>query len=443
MLIPRVLLCVVLLSLAVLSGCSEDAELDEPPPIPDVQGEVDSGSDAGPEDAGSEDAGPSFRDTDTTPREKDTGSPPADDIESDDGDAAAPDPCAPATADGRICMPNERGLFGARVVLSGVDCDGHPFRLSTTTDRHGYYQFPDVAPGTHTLEAYSGAFSLERQVTVSSGQQARSPDEAPLVCFDASQVTVAVLEGQFDYVGTLLNGLEVPFEVVGSDASSGIPQPEDGPSELEAARFLADYGVMKSYDMLFIPCGNLWEALLRMREETRVCDPEVARFAVDDMLANLRQFVADGKTLFVSDKARPFVQAAFPEILFFSDHDTSLCGGTTTSAPQQVVQADVISSEMQAVLDTATTAVVIPGGSNNFAVSAPESTTVHFRGNVRLVLNQTAVDAILMITYEPPSGGSVVFTSFHFNSAFYGVPPGPPDYQQRIRELLEFVVFHF
>lgn len=324
-------------------------------------------------------------------------------------------PMACGTGDlvGKTCAPSGEPLAAADVKISGVDCaTGQPFELTTRTASDGTFELMDVPTGQHTLTVETGSFNSSRPVIIQKDMTTDLSSAADKVCLNQN-VEIAVLTGAYDHVEGILETLNLDFTITGADTLGNT----------QAQTFLTNLQAMQAYDIIFINCGDLWDniSLLDFGGTTR-----------NTIAANLRAFVQGGGSLYVSDWAAPFVERAFPDMLDFYGNDANHGEARMGYAPQSIA-ATVLTPELQTVLGRADATIEFPQDpnngviNNNWAVAAGvgPGATVQLQGDADLCspsggIGQTCTSvagtqaaAPLLVTYKDPSGGTVVYTSFH------------------------------
>ncbi|MEE8408953.1 MAG: carboxypeptidase-like regulatory domain-containing protein, partial [Myxococcota bacterium] len=213
-------------------------------------------------------------------------------------------------------------LAGARV--STQLNDGTVFE--TITGEGGHYLLEGLPPGTHTLHAVKSSFEIDFDVEVTVGEITQVPAQ----CFSPG-TQIAVITGHFDSSEELLADIGLPIREqywsVGSstviDSTGNVDMIHGRPvnalnsswaSDINSQFWIRDFlntpTWMAQYDIIFIDCGvnvdPLWQS------------PRPAY--VDTAIANVRDWVDAGGSLYGSDWAAELIRDAFPgEIDFLVD----------------------------------------------------------------------------------------------------------------------------
>ena len=314
-------------------------------------------------------------------------------------------PCGTGRVEGLACTPDGNTLSSASITLSGTDCEGNAFSLETTSDSAGYYTFEDVPAGNQELVVTSGSFSGTRIVQVHPDQTTDLRDEAEKVCVAGDSARIAVIQGTWDDVGSLLDSMDIEYDIVGSDQLSGTYTSND------ARNFLTDYNAMTEYDIIFIECGNLHDRISGSMAQIR---------------SNLQFFVHNhGGSLYASDYAYQFIEEPFPDAVNFLGKE----GGE-----DQTVMARVVSTPMLSLLGSSQAEIYFNLDHWVVMASAGPDSVVHFEGDPQLMNGTTHNNAPFLVSFSPPSSsGQAIFTSFH-NSAQDGM-------EGDMEEILRFLIF--
>lgn len=191
--------------------------------------------------------------------------------------------------------------------------------LAVQADENGHFFAHCVPEGTATLTAQRGHFTHQRTVRVQRDQTSTVPQ----TCLSPPPAgQVAVITGLFDRVNAVLDRALVGYVV-----HSGLHAPP---------ALLRDHDLLMSYDVVFLACGS---------DDLDARDPEVA--------ANLRAFVLQGGSLYVSDLAYNALEAAFPEAVDFVGDDAVKNAAHASWGAPITMQARVLSPELMRVAQLA------------------------------------------------------------------------------------------
>lgn len=333
------------------------------------------------------------------------------DVPADAEASQACQPCGYGSLQGLICAPSEQiYVNGATVTLTLTDCDGTVKQVSTTTDQNGAYSFDKLPCGKHTAQVTKGAFKATYWVTIKTGQQTDLTGIGTKLCFNATAAKIAVFWGQWDHQHKLLD--ELGFKYTYYNFEYEYFKDVD-PKTIEAVQVLRDYDKLKQYQVLFFNCGSAAQKYVDMF-------PEIAK--------NLKDFVNNGGSIYASDLAWAYVEAAFPDAIDFYGK-TDLPAGPSNDGPQvvvgnQSVPATIKDAALAQLVGTTTfTAKFGPGPL--IAVTAPgDGTTVHVTGltqienkNKKGIFDPDTVPYAgpVVLSHQPPVAGAgrVVYTTFH------------------------------
>jgi len=358
------------------------------------------------------------------------------------------DPCGYGAVRGRACSPSlQVDVPNARVTLTAIDCDGVARTWETQTTANGFYDFPEIPCGLHEVHVTSGAFSQDYTVQVQTGQLNDNSGAAVKVCFSGSRVPIAVFWGQWDEQEDLLTELGFEHTFYNFEAEFF---DDTAPEDIEAVQVLRDPARLAAYRILFFDCGSA--ALPWVRRF-----PEIGR--------NLRDFVLAGGSLYASDLAWAYIEAAFPDAIDFYGADDLPSSPGAVDGPQQVQgQADypatVEDPDLAAYLGTGVFTTRYGAGPLIAVQAGGPGTTVEVRGIVNVDLPPpTCGDAIcdssevlscadcagrlisdnyvqhagpMVLTHRPTaSSGRVVFTTFHNDEQA----------NELMKRLLQYLVF--
>ena len=311
-------------------------------------------------------------------------------------DAPAPpdDPPATGSIEGRVCTTDgTTWLAGADVVIAPVNGD----RVTGTTDADGRFHVDGVAVGPQRVHITLGAVSVVKEATVVADQTTVIPDD---VCGLNPALRIAVVHGSnYDLVEGVLGDL-------GIDPSTIDVYQSDWANQLLTG------GGLDAYDILMINC--------RAEQSAFMSNPE--------MQQALRDFVANGGSVYVSDQSYDIVEVAFPSEVDFFGNDNAR--KDADQGDRVDVDATVLDSSLASRLGAPT--VALHFGLTTWAVmtnTAPD-VTVYIKADVPLLNGDTIHDAPMTIGFTH-GAGKVVYSSFHEE-------PGIGAGQEQILKLLMF-----
>ena len=402
------------LVLVISAGCGSDADSSdfESNQVADGDGgEVDGDGERQPEDGSGPDGceeGEQFNPINGTCQPiEDEGDVDLD--EDDDGEEEEEEEgpvlgCGAGALHGQACTTDGTRLPAATVTVSGQDCDGNSFELTTQTDRDGVFMLEDIPGGQHHMTVTSGSFSAQRPVDIFEGRTNTDLlDDDDKVCVDGD-VSIMVVQGSYDNVPQLLSGMQLEYDTIGIGDSTNLTY------------FLSDPEEMAEYDIIFFACGSSFSNVSNGSGD------------FDQMMHNIRRFVENGNSIYASDWSSDFIHNTFPEAVDFYTDSPRVGDG------QQTINADVTSSEMQTLLGRNTAELYFNAGGWVVATNASPPSVVHFRGDAEKSNGEVVHGAALLTTFtEPIGGGTVVYTSFHNNNQV--------DAGTDMHDILNFLIF--
>lgn len=346
-------------------------------------------------------------------------------LEEQQRECAPPDPSVTGFIYGRICTEDEQGLAGVRVYLTSP-IDGYTFEDQTAED--GSFKIAGIpAPRTVQVRAERAGFSATWN-DVQVFPSADVPDGTPVdtaVSAGCSQlvpdsgVKYLVVDGTYDKIQNVLERMDLANVTV-----------VDGISVTEpwAASVFGDYQALNQYDAVFVNCG------VSETEFLGAPDPVVA--------ANLRQYVQQGGSLYISDQAYDIVELVWPERVdfLFADSEPSAAElGADGSYTLEVAEPGLASF-------VGADEITIDFSFGYFALinEVAPGTTVYLRGDVRYHVNggiETLENTPVTVGFTdgaPGVGGRVIFSTFHQETDLDGeseVLDGPED------AVLRYLVF--
>lgn len=230
--------------------------------------------------------------------------------------------------------------------------------------------------------------------------------------------SVAVTVGDFDEVAAPLNRMVVKHtDYDGVISTTTWDTSYSGSSALTVEGLFGDLKEMMQHDAIFVASGTrgMGERQYNGLSEDNqiVASPEAVE--------NVREFVARGNTLLVTDWGYDLVEATWPEYITFSGEEIGL------DAAQRGAEGDIQAVVTDEVLSTAieTDSIELSYNFSNWAVieSVREDVRVLMRGDVSY-LDSSGVGTVslsqvpLLVQFEPPGGleGQVVFSTFHMDA---------------------------
>jgi len=370
------------------------------------------------ETSSSEDAANSLDTLDES--QSDVEAPPEDVVQTDwqglddlgnSGDASGD--CTPGSLEGIACAPKA----GVSVSFALITYDQNtgcsaaaPVHLEVTADAKGHYFFAKLPPGPATVTFTKGSFKTLTPVDVPPGKKLDfTSQNDPKRCFSATAGKIAVIKGDADDLGKLLDGLGLKYDAFDSGTT------KDATSSA-AAKLLKDLPALQKYDVLLINCSSTAETLVK---------------GIPGITANLQAFVQAGHSLYASDWAWSYVEAAFPDAIDFYGVDNSYAKSTTgpsqTAGPRQgpgptfalkaagtppfTTQGDLLDAGLAAVLNKKSTTVYQDLGTWAVIEMPGKGTTTVMEGKVASALGDWGT--VPLVVSFPVGKGHVVYTSFH------------------------------
>ncbi|MFW5920509.1 MAG: carboxypeptidase-like regulatory domain-containing protein [Polyangiales bacterium] len=190
-----------------------------------------------------------------------------------------------------------------------VDVSG----LSTRSDHEGNFTLGNIPPGDWWVVIEKGQFRLERQITLTEGEERPLAGELttlPSVHDPSSGDWVpkmAIATGAYDSLEDVLGKMSIggvdasgAYEV--GPGSEQIDFYENGGESFSGSMgslssLVNDLGKMKQYHIIFIPCGS---------------DSNTSALQNETVLNNIREYVKAGGKLYVTDWSGEWMDNVFP-----------------------------------------------------------------------------------------------------------------------------------
>ena len=242
----------------------------------------------------------------------------------DGGDGVTGDPGSFAgSIRGRVCDPGGGWVVGAYVYTTydstgdGVD----DARAEDETDENGAFELSGIpANSDYIVYAIKGSFEATFDVSVGTGMTEIPEEECMLEPPD-----IAVISGDYDHIEDIIEGMGLEYTLYNGQTGS-----------TEYLNFLRDPVAMAEFDIIFFNCGVGIDWWYTDRE---------------DVKRNIREFVGNGGSIYTSDWAYYFVEAAFPAKIEFYGEDTSYASAQVGAAGS--VSARVLDPAMEVIIGSA------------------------------------------------------------------------------------------
>ena len=330
--------------------------------------------------------------------------------------------CPSGAIAGTVCAPNGDVLYGAAIRAESVDCLGRPVVKEATSGTDGFFRI-DGLPSAYTeVNIQSGVFVGRYAVDVLPGQEiGLTQSGTTKVCFPTNSAGLGVLEGDYDKVENLIEELGFDHEVI----CGGYGKHKD------ALTLLSDPDRLSNFDILFVNCVS--------GIELRATNPET-----EQIRENIRQFVRDGGSIYVSDLSSDFIQQLWPEIATFRTTSPSareldpccVCTDCTDECPAETPEP--LACGIDNALPEACRSPSIPTGQGmtgelpasvvsdflkrstglerlNVTFNADNWVEIESVSNDAEVLVQSGTQPLMFLFQPYPQGGRVAYTSFHLH----------------------------
>jgi hypothetical protein len=323
----------------------------------------------------------------------DVGAPPDAGVRPDSGR-----PCGTADVRGRVCAPNEQvWVSGAQVWIDTIGCDGQPARITALSDASGYYLLEGVPAGPQTIHIERGSYRHEFEIAVAPGALNDLTGQDYKLCFTSRAARLAVITGDWDNIESLIDRLGLDADIYRLYGSM-----EDDWASGQAVRLLSDLNAMKQYDILLVDCGAHHDSLAA---GTPIVDQ------------NIRRFVEDGGSLYLSDFAYIYGERVWPGAIdYYGDNETASWNSPDQSQGPIVLNSAhltgvVWDADLKAYLGNPASIPVDLGLSPLVsAVGGAATTQMH----VVAMIPQFETNQPLILSYRPtPTSGRVIYTTFH------------------------------
>jgi hypothetical protein len=278
-----------------------------------------------------------------------------------------------------LTVPEGFGIQGAEIV-------GESFHGETVfgqTDWSGWVEMEMPANDYH-FTATKGRYTTEWDIT----HQEWARWEFGPYAVDPTGADRLVVRGHYDDAGDTLNSIGFPYHQV--DNESDVPADN-------SINVLTHPAVLAEYDVIFFSSG-LDEAWFPHR---------------DEVAENLREFVANGGSVYVSDLAYQIVEFIDEDAVDFAGDDNEWTGAMQGLPGHATLSIDDATLE-ECVLQQAAAEIEL-GSGNSWAVieSVRDDVNVVTRADVGDLYGGDSSNVPLAVSFQPfEGGGTVTFTSF-------------------------------
>ena len=265
---------------------------------------------------------------------------------------------------GRICDPSgDDYVVGARVWVD-VDFGGDgtvDYTVEDETDKDGWFELWDLPPGVHTVHVEKGLFGSTFAADVKGAGLWELPDDE---CIDQGDLTIAVIPGSFDEIGSLLDGIGLAYDVKTTALFNSRKDLDD-------------------YDMVFVACSSV-----------------PSGYDADE----LRDWIELGGRLYASDLAVNGFETLFPDEYSLSG-SASAWGSTVVT----LLDADIIAS-----VGTDTLTVTYESGVSPLLLDGDSDVD----STILIEVDLFGIDVPATVRMQH-GFGSATFTAFHTSKTGY------------------------
>jgi len=311
----------------------------------------------------------------------------------------------PGSISGAVCDPGQGvGIFGATVRVIVIQPNGSEKIYETLTDAEGNFLLEDVPVGTHSVHIRRGSFRSEVE-----GVEVFEEQETVLDGECVAPVTVAMaVYGGHDSVEEVLTRLGYTSYAFIETYHRASDRDDGTPSWL--VEQFGDIDNFSSFDILFINCGAHEWAL------EKASDAEV-----ETVLNNLRVFVNNGGSIYMSDWAYDLMELLYPDAVDWYDDDE--VENAAQVGEQQDFLGLVADEDMLAVLDKDRVSLRYNQGRIAMPVTLGEgSRALITANNMGVDVDAEDLDDVPVLLEHVPVGvdeetaGRIIFTTFHNGS---------------------------
>ncbi len=306
-----------------------------------------------------------------------------DDLPGDTGSYEDVTPGETGIVQGRICDPSGEGWVVGADVWIALDYNGDGVeddRTTAVTDADGNFTLSGVPLGTHTILVEKGSFTATFEVTVSTAGTVTLAEEE---CLDPTEVSIAVVTGQYDHIQSILDEMGLEYDTYNGLGSQYLT-------------LLTDPDLMAEYDIIFFNCG--------MSDSWQTQKGAIA--------SNVNSYVLEGGSIYSSDWAYYLFEASFPDAVDYYGDDT--IPGSAYVGEMTELNAEVLDANIQSIVGGSTANLNYDLGSWVVPTSAKSTVDVLVRGDAPVYWGSDQANAPLAVRFE--KGGTALYTTFHNES---------------------------
>ena len=329
--------------------------------------------------------------------------------------------CPQGAVNGLACAPDGSPIAGARIHAQTTDCNGNRVERETVAQADGHFRLDALAPGPTTVFVTAGRFDGRYDVVVLDGRSvpldARGGDKE---CLPPDSAEVAAITGDYDDIERIVGALGFEYTAYCGDTEGNYG----------ARALLGNYAELSRHDVVLINCGE-------------TLDPSVMPEG-QQIINNLRQFVAEGGALYLSDLAANLMEEAWPDKVRFASeyfdyqgdecctciNCPARCGANPNAARPGGQCQGTVSNEFFCGFDTAVAGDGAPGRRRGQILDARlqqfvgrDTLDINFElgdwmriigvgADVQVLVADGREPLMVMFT-DPTSGGRVAYTTFH------------------------------
>lgn len=228
--------------------------------------------------------------------------------------------------------------------------------------------------------------------------------------------SIAVTAGDFDQLGAPLDRMNVRHTVYEGLISTATWDPDyEGQNiALKVEALFGDLAEIAGHDALFVASGTrgLGERVYNglLPDDALVSDPAV----VD----NVREYAKRGGVLLFTDWTYDLLEEAWPDYVEFLNDDTELDAAQVGEIG--TLTASVLEVELESALEADKVALKYDFSNWSVVESVSEDVTVWLAADARYRVQEGGVMTLaaspMLLSFEPKTGGRVIYSSFHMDA---------------------------